>query len=181
MVNQRLKTMSYVKKVWLLLCSLLVIIGLCIGLHYFVGPEDNLTLSCQASLHGRDVDRVIKVDVVIKVVGKAVTLKYRSLEPGGEVNSIILSGKIDKLDLASLTFKLKLEHGQIISNLAQKTFSNHMTAVIDSSRLAITNASPLLLDIQLIEIDEMQSYAIIQFAPDDGLWGCDLKDNKLTF
>ncbi|MEC4728215.1 hypothetical protein HWQ46_22010 [Shewanella sp. D64] len=163
------------------MCSLLVIISICIGLHYFVGPEENLTFSCQANLHGKDVDRVNKVEVVIKVVGEAVSLMYRFIESGGEINSIILSGKIDKLDLASLTFKLKLEHGQIISNLTQKSFSNHMAAVIDSSRLAITSVSPLLLDIQLIEIDEMQNYAIIQFAPDDGLWGCDLKDNKLTF
>lgn len=181
MVNQHLVEVSHAKKWWLLTCCLFVIIGLCIALHYFVGPEDNLTLSCQANLHGKDVDRDLKVAVVIKVVGKAVTLSYHFFESGVENHAMILTGKVEKLDLASMIFKMRLKHGQVVSNLSQQSFSNHMKSVINSSRLAITNGSPLSLDIHLLEIDEKQNYAIIQFDPDDGLWGCDLKDNKLTF
>ena len=181
MVNQHLRSMSHAKKLWLLSCCLFVIIGLCITLHFFFGPEDNLTLSCRADLHCKDVVRDVKVAVVIKIVGKAVTLSYQSFESGLENHAIILTGKAEKLDLASMTYKMKLNHGQIISNLSQQSFSNHMKTVIESSRLALTNGSPLSLDIHLLEIDEQQNYAIIQFTPDDGLWGCDLKDNKLTF
>jgi hypothetical protein len=180
-VNQHLKSMSYAKKIWLLICSLLVIIGICVGLHYFVGPEDNLTLLCRADLYTKDAERDVKVGVDIKVAGDVVTLKYRSFESGGEMSSMILSGKVDQFDLTSMTFKLKLDQGQVVSSLSKKSFSNHMKTVIDSSRLAITNGSPLSLEIHLLEIDEKQDYAIIQFSPDDGLWGCDLKVDKLAF
>lgn len=173
--------MSFAKKVWLLLCSLLVIVGICVGLHYFVGPEDNLTLVCRSDLYSEDIERDIKVGVDIKVAGELVTLTYRSFESGSNNNAMILTGKIEQFDLTSMTFKLKLEQGQVISNLSQKSFSGHMKTVIDSSRLAITNGSPLMLEIHLLEIDEKQHYAIVQFSPDDGLWGCDIKDNKLTF
>ena len=181
MVNQHLKSMNYAKKVWLLVCSLFVIIGICIGLHFFFGPEDNMSLSCRADLHGKGVKRDVKVAIDIKIVGEEVTLKYRSFESGTDNHSMIMKGKLEKLDLTSMTFKLKLEKGQVVSNLLQDSFSNHMKSVIDSSRLAMANRGPLSLDIHLLEIDEKQHYAIVQFSPDDGLWGCDIKDNKLTF
>lgn len=180
-MNKSLQFFCFGKKVWFLVFALLVIVGLCIGLHYFFVPEENVSLSCRANLYSEDINRDLDVGLEIEAKGELVTLKYRFFESGLEKSSMILSGKVSKLDLSSMSLKLELNNGQVISNLAQARLSKHMKTIIDASRLAITNGTPLTLGINLVELDEKDNYAIIQFLPDDGLWGCHLKLHKLAF
>ncbi|MBW8183014.1 hypothetical protein [Shewanella nanhaiensis] len=169
------------KKFWILLSSLIAIVGLCAALHLLFVPEDNVSLSCSADLYSKKPNRDLSLGLEIETRGELVTLKYRFFKSGIEKNSMILSGKVSKLDLTSMSLKLELDSGQVISNLAQKGLSKHMNTIVDASRLAITNGTPLTLGIHLLELDEKNNYAIIQFTPDDGIWGCDLKIHKLPF
>ncbi len=153
----------------------MMIICFCLGLNYYVMNGENLTASCRANLYDAIENRLTDVVVDISTKGKEVELQYRFLEQEIEQSSIIMRGTLLKLDLDTMTYRLALQSGELLSNIMPPRFPEQMSRLIEYTRAA-PGPSPtsIPLNIHVLDMNAVQGNAVIQFQPGNGIWACEL-------
>ncbi|RTR34952.1 hypothetical protein EKG39_04640 [Shewanella atlantica] len=163
-------------KVWPLIITFLMIVGFCLGLNYYVMNGENLTASCKANIYNAFEGRPTDVVIDITTKGKLVELQYRFLEEEIEQSSIIMRGTLLELDLETMTYRLALDSGELLSHISPPRFPERMSRLIEYSRNPLSGDTPhsIPLDIHVLDMNAVQGNAVIQFRPGNGIWACDL-------
>ncbi len=176
MINLFANNLKHDVKVWPLIVTFLMIIGFCLGLNYYVMNGENLQASCRANIYTTLEDR--PTDIVIDIItkGKKIELQYRFLEDEIEQSSIIMKGTLLKLDLKTMTYRLELDSGELLSSISPPRFPEQMSRLIEYSQNALPGVTPttIPLDIHVLDMNAVQGNAVIQFHPGNGVWACEL-------
>ncbi|AQS37787.1 hypothetical protein Sps_02635 [Shewanella psychrophila] len=161
-------------KAWPILFSLLAVVILVFGLHYYHLSEDGIDLVCTGSSYGEDASDDLDLTLTLETKAKLVTLNYQFYRKDSPLGKITFRGVLDTLDVANLTYRFLIDAGEFQLSFGQNAIPPHMSSIIDSAKWALEHSKIANLDLQIIEMNNAEGYAVIQFNPGNGIWICEL-------
>ncbi|MBE7214733.1 hypothetical protein MK852_13775 [Shewanella benthica] len=161
-------------QVWPILFCLLTVVILIFGVHYYHLSEDGIDLVCKGHSYGQDASDDLELLLTVETNAKQVILNYQFSREENPLGQITFRGVLDTLDVASMTYRLLIDEGELQLSFAQKTIPPHMSSIIDWAKQTLTYSKTASLHLHIIDMDSAKGYAVIQFNPGDGIWICDL-------
>ncbi len=165
---------KYGSKILSVLFSLVAIIILIFSLHYYHLSEKEIYLLCEGELYGGDASDDLKLMLSIETKEKNIILNYQFFHKGYPLGKITFKGKLNTIDVASMTYKFLIDAGEFQLNFGKKTIPSHMEGLINTAKHALEYSKTENLDLQIIDMNSNEDYAVIQFNPGYGIWICDL-------
>lgn len=166
---------KYGLKTWPILFSLLTVVILVFSLHYFQLSDDGIDLVCTGNSYGEDTSEDLDLKLSLETKSKQFSLNYQFYRKDKPLGTIIFSGVLESLDVASMTYKFVIDAGEFQLSFGQKAIPSHMSSIIDSAKRALEHSKTANLNLQIIEMNSAEGYAVIQFDPGNGIWICDLQ------
>ncbi len=168
---------TYGSKLLSVLLSLVAVIILIFGLRYYHLSEKGIDLVCEGELYGEDASDDLKLTLFIETEGKNLSLNYQFFHNGYSLGKITFRGELDTIDVASMTYKFLIDGGKLQLGLDQEIIPPHIENLINTAKLALEYSKTENLDLQIINMNNNEGYAVIQFNPGNGIWICDLIDS----
>ena len=165
---------KYGLQVWQILFCLLTVVILIFGVHYYHLSEDGIDLVCKGHSYGEDASDDLELLLTVETNAKQVSLNYQFSREDNPLGQITFRGVLDTLDVASMTYRLLIDEGELQLSFGQKAIPPHMSSIIDSAKQVFAYSTTASLHLHIIDMDSAKGYAVIQFNPGDDIWICDL-------
>lgn len=173
MVSGRL-TFGRRVKLWPIMMMVVVIAAGIIALNSLVKAKDELHLSCEARFYKPfltgDVPRKVSLDVLSK--DKKVVIRYEYFVGDKPAGSIELLGKLLQLEVATMSYKMKITQGTVKNNIESEKLPIHLQQVLDSGGQIFANGGGFDLTLKMSEMDIDKGYAVVRFDPGNNIWAC---------
>ena len=165
---------KYGLQIWPILFSLFTVVILMSGLHYYHLSEDGIDLVCKGNSYGEDASDDLELLLTVETNAKEVMLNYQFSRKDNPLGKITFIGVLDTLDVASMTYRLLIDEGELQLSFGQQAIPAHMSYIIDSAKQVLADPKTARLNLHIIDMDSAKGYAVIQFHPGNGIWICDL-------
>ncbi|BAJ00691.1 hypothetical protein [Shewanella violacea] len=162
-------------RIWHISLVLFGILLVILFLHAYALNSAGINLTCRGNAFAANPADDLSLELKVKSKDKKVTLNYSFISKGLNLGGMEFRGRLDKLEVASMTYKLNIDEGDFRLNFGHKVLPSYMESFIDSASNALANSHSVKLDIHVLDMDTSNNYTAIQFIPGNSIWICELE------
>ncbi|WP_198782411.1 hypothetical protein [Shewanella putrefaciens] len=159
---------------------LVVMLGLGLLLYGYTASfsHKSLHLECHAQLHQPPFSNTASsllrhsLTLVVQVRDKKVNLDYRYGLNDKALASINYSGVVKNFEIGTMTYQFDLAQANVKMDLLQTEIPEPIREDIKRSRAALIALGKMSFNMQIVDINRIDDYTLIEFKPSGHLWAC---------
>lgn len=163
-----------------ILVTLIIILGLCMALDYFVEPTDDVKLICHSNSYNLEYygkqDRGLRFE--IERINSDVKMHMVYLKNNKDVVTLSSEGQLLKVSAPVLTYEVQLDAAKLTRNLLDTNLSPHMQETVGILKKIISDdiiSEGKAFHIKVLEMDKTTGFVTIQVSERNGLWACEIQ------
>lgn len=163
---------------WSINFAILSLLIVALGVIYHQSAQQKgVALNCSSELFDHhtqgqaDAKHYLLVDLFTTNGNAQVNYRYFNLD-GSSAGSILMRGKVDKVDMNSQTYRISVHTKEEVAGQVSDTIPEHMKYLSYISTLHLNEQGMHNLSVELLDIDQTKDYAVVLFQPSNTVCGC---------